>query len=124
MQGSIRLNQNDNVNVGPSNAIILALVQFLKASSIPSFSICFLMHLNSIIPQLTIADYVILMINVFLHIHVTIYRFVQYNPTSLERNYKHELLTETDLGITIDLINQDAYKIDYSGIYIYQRTNI
>ena len=27
-----------------------------------------------------------------------------YNPTSLERNYKHELLTEVDLGVPIDLI--------------------
>ncbi|XP_078675257.1 RNA polymerase II-associated factor 1 homolog [Branchiostoma floridae x Branchiostoma belcheri] len=39
-------------------------------------------------------------------------RFVQYNPTSLERSYKHELLTEHDLGVTIDLINPDTYAID------------
>ena len=37
-------------------------------------------------------------------------RFVQYNQTSLERTYKHELLTEHDLGVTIDLINPDTYK--------------
>ncbi|ELU12581.1 hypothetical protein CAPTEDRAFT_117955 [Capitella teleta] len=42
-------------------------------------------------------------------------RFVQYNPTSLERSYKHELLTENDLGVQIDLINPDAYKIDPNG---------
>ena len=42
------------------------------------------------------------------------YRFVQYNPTSLERTYKHELLTEHDLGVTIDLINPDTYKDDMS----------
>eukprot|EP00057_Strongylocentrotus_purpuratus_P020400 XP_011674874.1 PREDICTED: RNA polymerase II-associated factor 1 homolog [Strongylocentrotus purpuratus] len=38
-------------------------------------------------------------------------RFVQYNATSLERNYKHELLAEHDLGVTIDLINPDTYRI-------------
>lgn len=37
-------------------------------------------------------------------------RFVQYNPTSLERNYKYEVLTEHDLGVTIDLINRDLYQ--------------
>ena len=37
-------------------------------------------------------------------------RFIQYNATSLERAYKHELLTEHDLGVTIDLINPDTYK--------------
>ena len=36
-------------------------------------------------------------------------RFIQYNATSLEKNYKYELLAEHDLGITIDLINQQAY---------------
>lgn len=44
------------------------------------------------------------------------YRFVQYNPTSLERNYKHDLLTEHDLGVNIDLIDPDTYKVDYNGI--------
>lgn len=39
-------------------------------------------------------------------------RFVQYKPTSLERNYKYDLLTEHDLGVTIDLINPDIYAID------------
>jgi len=36
-------------------------------------------------------------------------RFIQYNATSLEKNYKYELLAEHDLGITIDLINPQAY---------------
>ena len=36
-------------------------------------------------------------------------RFIAYNPTGLERNYKYELLTEHDLGVTIDLINPDVY---------------
>lgn len=39
-------------------------------------------------------------------------RFVEYNPTSLERNFKYDLLTEHDLGVNIDLINPDAYTID------------
>lgn len=37
-------------------------------------------------------------------------RFIQYNPTSLERNYRYEVLTEHDLGVTIDLINRDLYQ--------------
>ena len=36
-------------------------------------------------------------------------RFISYNPTGLERNYKYELLTEHDLGVAIDLINPEAY---------------
>jgi hypothetical protein len=40
---------------------------------------------------------------------------VQYNQTSLERAYKHELLTEHDLGVHIDLINPATYKVDYNG---------
>ena len=43
------------------------------------------------------------------------FRFVQYNPTTLERSYKHELLTEHDLGVNIDLINPDTYRIDPFG---------
>ena len=43
------------------------------------------------------------------------HRFVQYNPTSLERNYKYEVLTEHDLGVTIDLINRDLYQADPSA---------
>ncbi|KAJ6640617.1 RNA polymerase II-associated factor 1 like [Pseudolycoriella hygida] len=39
-------------------------------------------------------------------------RFIQYNPTSLERNYRYEVLTEHDLGVTIDLINRDLYQSD------------
>ena len=35
---------------------------------------------------------------------------MQYNPTSLEKNYKHDLLTEHDLGVTIDLICPDTYE--------------
>lgn len=43
------------------------------------------------------------------------FRFIQYNPTSLERNYKYEVLTEHDLGVTIDLINRETYASDYSA---------
>ena len=39
-------------------------------------------------------------------------RFISYNPTGLERNYKYELLTEHDLGVAIDLINPDAYSVN------------
>ena len=39
-------------------------------------------------------------------------RFIRYNPTSLERNYKYEVLTEHDLGVEIDLINRDTYAGD------------
>jgi len=42
-------------------------------------------------------------------------RFIQYKPTSLERNYKHELLTESDLGVTIDLINPETYDLDMNA---------
>ncbi|OON13566.1 Paf1, partial [Opisthorchis viverrini] len=41
-------------------------------------------------------------------------RFLQYVATSLERNYKHELLTETDVGVDVDLIDPDVFKIDKS----------
>ncbi|KAK4303625.1 hypothetical protein Pmani_024384 [Petrolisthes manimaculis] len=36
-------------------------------------------------------------------------RYVRYKQTSLEKNYKYEVLTEHDLGVTIDLINPEAY---------------
>nr|CAD7261419.1 unnamed protein product [Timema shepardi] len=42
-------------------------------------------------------------------------RFIQYNPTSLERSYKYEVLTEHDLGVTIDLINKDTYINDHGA---------
>ena len=45
-------------------------------------------------------------------------RFVQYNPTSLERNYKHDLLTEVDLGVPIDLILPETYSVDPSSMCV------
>ncbi|XP_055957330.1 RNA polymerase II-associated factor 1 homolog [Patella vulgata] len=41
-------------------------------------------------------------------------RFIQYKPTSLERSYKYDLLTEHDLGVTIDLINPETYRFDHN----------
>ena len=35
--------------------------------------------------------------------------FIQYNSTSLERGHKHDLLTEVDLGVPIDLILPETY---------------
>jgi RNA polymerase II-associated factor 1 len=43
-------------------------------------------------------------------------RFIQYNPTSLERNYKFEVLTEHDLGVGIDLINRDLYQPERNAV--------
>ncbi|CAN7993197.1 unnamed protein product [Ixodes pacificus] len=43
-------------------------------------------------------------------------RFVSYKATSLERNYKHDLLTEHDLGVTIDLIDPKTYEIDANAV--------
>ena len=36
-------------------------------------------------------------------------RYIQYNPTSLERSHNHELLTEVDLGVPIDLVLPETY---------------
>lgn len=47
-------------------------------------------------------------------------RFVQYKATSLEKQHKHDLLSEPDLGVTIDLINPDTYRIDPSGKWQFQ----
>lgn len=48
-------------------------------------------------------------------------RFVQYKATSLEKQHKHDLLSEPDLGVTIDLINPDTYRIDPSGKWQFHR---
>ncbi len=37
-------------------------------------------------------------------------RFIHYASTSLERNYKYELLTEPDLGVEVNLILPEAYE--------------
>lgn len=38
-------------------------------------------------------------------------RFIKYKQTSLEQTFKHDLVTEHDLGVTIDLINPETYAI-------------
>jgi len=43
---------------------------------------------------------------------------VEYKPTSLEKNYRHEMLTEVDLGVNIDLIDPDTYALDPNGKYL------
>jgi RNA polymerase II-associated factor 1 len=43
---------------------------------------------------------------------LTLYRFVNYKPSTLEKNFKYELLTEPDLNVKIDLINPATYQID------------
>ena len=35
--------------------------------------------------------------------------------SSLERNYKYELLTEHDLGVMIDLILPETYELEVDG---------
>lgn len=45
-------------------------------------------------------------------------RFVLYKTTSLEKNHKHQLLTENNLGINIDLINPQTYEIPQGQVEI------
>jgi len=46
-------------------------------------------------------------------------RFVRYKPTSLEKNYRWDLLTEHDVGVEIDLINPDAYATNGRNIMFF-----
>ena len=46
-------------------------------------------------------------------------RYVHYKSTSLEKNYKWDILNEQDLGVRIDLINQDYNRPDPDGIIYY-----
>lgn len=41
-------------------------------------------------------------------------RFIQYNSTTLEKNFKWDILNEQDLGVRIDLINQERVDIGAS----------
>lgn len=43
-------------------------------------------------------------------------RFKKYKPTSLEKEYKHDLLTEHDLGVNIDLISPETYGVPSSSL--------
>ena len=38
----------------------------------------------------------------------------------LERNYKYEILTEHDLGVTIDLILPETYEVDRENMDVMQ----
>lgn len=35
-------------------------------------------------------------------------RFAEYQPTSLEKAYKHQLLAPLDVGVPVDLISDDV----------------
>jgi hypothetical protein len=43
-------------------------------------------------------------------------RYVRYNPTSLEKHHKHVLFNEPDLGIPINVIDPDIYKVPVSNL--------
>jgi len=47
-------------------------------------------------------------------------RFISYNSTGLERNYKYEILTEHDLGVTIDLILPETYEVEKENMDVPQ----
>ena len=53
--------------------------------------------------------YIRMYICMYSHTHTLTHRFVQYAPTSLERSYKHDYLTEADMGVLIDLIVPETY---------------
>lgn len=55
---------------------------------------------------------------------VSLLRFVEYRPTSLEKNYRYDLLTESDLGVHIDLINPDTYTVGMSSKIPYNTTTL
>ena len=42
---------------------------------------------------------------------VQLSRFAEYKKTSLEVKWHHELLTEPDLGVHVDLIDPDTYRV-------------
>jgi hypothetical protein len=44
-------------------------------------------------------------------------RFIEYKSTTLEKNYKWDILNEQDLGVRIDLINQDYNRFDPDGVF-------
>ena len=46
---------------------------------------------------------------IYVIIYCILCSFIQYHSTSLERGHKHDLLTEVDLGVPIDLILPETY---------------
>lgn len=55
------------------------------------------------------------MIDVICYCTFHFHSFTDYNTTSLEREHKHELLTDTDAGVKNGLIDPEAYTIDEDG---------
>ncbi|EYC04942.1 hypothetical protein Y032_0085g1878 [Ancylostoma ceylanicum] len=43
---------------------------------------------------------------------VELERFIDYKPTSLEMEYKYEVQCEMDIGLNLDLIDPNTYKVD------------
>ncbi len=46
-------------------------------------------------------------------------RYIEYKPTTLEKQYKWDILTEQDLGIRMDLINQDYMNYNPEGFLFF-----
>ncbi|KAK6023066.1 Paf1 [Ostertagia ostertagi] len=46
---------------------------------------------------------------------VELERFIDYKPTSLEMEYKFEVQCEMDIGLNLDLIDPNTYKVDNSS---------
>ena len=86
----------------------------LTSLLIPNLSHILLISTGKHTASLSI-EYILINMNVVWHLFLCFDRFVQYKATSLEKQHKHELLTEPDLGVTIDLINPDTYRIDPSS---------
>lgn len=51
-------------------------------------------------------------------------RFIEYKSTTLEKNYKWDILNEQDLGVRIDLINQDYNRFDPDGLFPFHSKNL
>ncbi len=51
-------------------------------------------------------------------------RFIQFNSTSLEKNFKWDILNEQDLGVRIDLISQDYNQTDNDCMHLNKKTPI
>lgn len=41
-----------------------------------------------------------------------VFSFIDYKPTSLEMEYKYEVQCEMDIGLNLDLIDPNTYKVD------------
>lgn len=43
--------------------------------------------------------------------HMDVYSFVEYKETSLEKNYEHKLLADRDVGVRVNLLDTEAYRV-------------